>query len=277
MMRSVAWMTAAAIFLPSALAGAEEEITARPVGDAPPAVEAEATPAETGAFRRDAGWNSQWALHFVLHNVLQSSSILSGFDQSGFLIGGSYHLDSKMAVRTGLGIARSRTPDSVTKQTVQNGSAIEPTYFYNESSGGFSFELQADALMRLSEHIIAPYVGGGLFYEYDRDFFKGKDEVSTVNEIVHTNNHDSEHTLGVRGIVGAEWRIHPNFAFYAEYILSINLLQQSFLKNQSTTERTVEGVRTTSQNTVESRSHDSFDFATGIHYGPSFGLAVHFQ
>ena len=81
MSKSVAWMTAAVISLSGVVAHAQEEITARPVGESSEAAPTptESKPATPDEFPRNAGWNSQWALHFALHNWLTNSSFLSGF------------------------------------------------------------------------------------------------------------------------------------------------------------------------------------------------------
>jgi opacity protein-like surface antigen len=293
MMKTVIGMAAAAIYLHAGFAQAQEEITARPVTEEAPAAKEETRQEPGSEFRRDAGWNSPWALHFQLHNIFQNSVILSGFDNLnlsdlGFfgsgsqpsvaMIGGSYHLNPTMGVRAGVGLRRSSDPELIEKTTTVNGPNQEITYDYAQGTEtDNSVNLRADVLMRLSEHIVAPYVGGGLFYEFQRRKFTAKDEVSTVNEISHANSTRTQHSLGVRGLLGAEWRIHSNFAFYAEYALAISLMQIQRAKDVDTVERTVNGNRTTSQTTFESDRTRALNWETGLVQGASFGLAVHFE
>jgi len=276
MMKTVAWMTAAALFLPGATALAQEEITARPVGDDTPAAAQETAP--SGSFRRDDAWNSPWALHFALPNWFTNSSVLEDYNEFGGMIGASYHLDKMTALRLGLYYQRSSSPTLIQKTTDENGPNREVDYVHQAfSTADHELHLHADFVKRFGAQVVAPYAGAGVYYSYNRSRTYGKDEVDVVREIEHVNNVSSGHELGVRGLIGGEWRIHPHFALYAEYGVLVSLFEVDRFKNQTTTERTVSDVRTTSRTTTERAGTSYLNIQTSLQHGFSLGLAIHFE
>jgi hypothetical protein len=278
MHKTVAWMTAAMISLPSALMAQTEEITARPVGDDAAAAPQEPPPAG-GELRRDDGWNSAWALHFGLNAFMATTSWLTNFDNYSGMAGIQYNLSNTMAARVGVTYNRSSNPRDITKTTVTNGSNVQETYAYNtpDKSATNTLRLRADVLQRMGTHIVGAYAGAGMFYEYDITRVRAKDDVTVVNEITHRNNTVGTHNLGVRGILGAEWRIHSNFALYAEYGLAASLIRIRDQEDKTTIERTISGVRSTQETRVERSTTRMFNVSSSLEQGASLGLAVHFQ
>src|SRR5690606_34137212 len=131
----------------------------------------------------------------------------------------------------------------------------------------YNFNLLAEGLMRLSQRAVAPYVGAGFGYVHTRSHTEGTNEVSVLNQTTHVDNRSTTQTLSLRGLVGAEWRIHENFAFYAEYGVSLALWRYTSTKNETVVENTVGDVRTAQRSISRVSAPRWFNWSTGLDQG----------
>lgn len=232
------------------------------------------------------GWNTEWAMLFSINNVLQNGAILSAPITGS--IGGTYFLTDQTMVRAGINLSRQMTPTSVTKTVTTAGDQTVTTYVLNAPTannpnwaGGPTTEndgiaLRADYLLRMFKTPLSPYYGGGLSAGLIYQRLKYVDDVSTVDARTEVDNQRYNWDITARGIIGAEWRFHPNFAIYAEYGITLSLIQ-GFTNNQRiTSESTAGGVTSTSQTTVAQQSVSFLQLNTGLNQGANLGLIVFF-
>lgn len=244
---------------------------------APASTTAPATPKAQPSLSTDEGWNSDWALLFSLNNILTSGSIL-GSSGTGS-ISASYFLADDVAVRAGVSLSRQHNPNQLTKVVTLTGTDSVPTYSLSNPSGFTEFHgvnVRGDYLKRLSTRSIAPYLGGGVSVGWNWTRNHLLDDVSVVDQRLEIDNHTDNFNVNGHGILGAEWRLHSNFAVYAEYGVTVNLYQLSQLNNRTTVENSVGGTPTTTQNTTQRTTHSFLQLSTGLSQGGTLGLQVFF-
>jgi hypothetical protein len=252
---------------------ATETIVAKPTGDGVAEAPANSTP----QIAADAGWNADWALLFVINNVLVTSTILSEY--RGLGIAGVYYLGPDAALRVGVEVSRDHNPPFVTKNT--NEVAGQSVTTYNWSVGGNtsngSVNASADYLMRMMRTAIAPYWGAGAQVSVSHSRLTYDDDVSIIDQITHVRNRSSSLSLSARGLLGAEWRFHPNFAIFAEYEALLSLMSYSSFANERRIESTSGGTRSVNKERSEGKSTAFLELNNFLTQGASFGLTVLFD
>jgi hypothetical protein len=135
----------------------------------------------------------------------------------------------------------------------------------------FGLTLGGDFLYRLLETALAPYAGGGLFVNYSSQARVFKDD-TMMDQVTSVNDLTTAFSLGMRGILGVSWRVHPNFSLFAEY--SLNILIFSSQTASTSTERTAMGETTSVKSSTPSSR--IFEFSTGLSQGAALGVVVYF-
>lgn len=242
--------------------------------DAPIAQTSAAGPAAPST---QEGWNTRWALLFSLNNVLVNNQVL-GSPVVGS-VGGSYFLTPTMAIRAGVNFGRQHNPAQVTKTVNQAGPDNVTTYQVTNPGGftsAYTTNLRGEFLKRLTTSAVAPYVGVGGQVGWNWTKQQYTDDKSVVDQRIELDNHTSSFAVTGRGLVGAEWRVHPSFAFYADYSLDVQLYSRSRLRNRTTIENTVGGVASTTETRNERDVNTFLNVSTGLSQAASLGLQIFF-
>lgn len=238
---------------------------------APPA-EAPAAKAERPT---DAGWNGDWALTFGLNNVLTQGSVLSSL--GGLGTSGVRFLSPTMAVRAGLSLSRTESPESITRTEVTNGGETVVSYSFAAPAGStVSTAVGGDLLWRLREGPVAPFVGAGVSVSHSLTTRSYTDAITVPDQSTTLNSTNNALTLGLRGILGAEWRFHESFALFAEYQLRVNVVQWNSLSDETIVENTSGGVRTSTRTANERSVPVWGTFNNALVQGGVLGLLVFF-
>jgi opacity protein-like surface antigen len=275
-----AGLSAAAICLAAFAAQAQERgapavsITAsNPEPGTEPASTAPSAPVGVSKTNLQDGWQGPWALLFSLNNIFQVAQILNGYQ--GFGIGGQYHLDPDTAIRGGASLNRTSTPQEVSKTTTIVGDDKTSQFTVQPGSASLTGTLGVDYLRRLSRGLVAPYAGGGVFVGLGRATTNLEDDLSAEGQLHTTSSRDQSAALGVRGILGATWRVHESFAFFAEYALALEMWRWHQFRSTDTREDTAAGSTLRTRNARETTR--LLNFAVGLSQGASFGLCVFFD
>ncbi len=259
-MRKTVRFTAVLALLCSAPAFAEPTATA---ADAPIAT--------------NEGWNRPWALLFSFNNILVANAFV-GSPITGS-IGGVYYLSPDSAVRAGVTLGRSQSPVQVTKVTATTGDTSVTTYQVSNPTGFTEFynvNLRAEYLRRLMRSAIAPYVGAGGSVGWTLQKQNYVDDLSVVDQRTEIDNKAATFDFTVRAVAGAEWRIHPNFAFYVDYNVALQIVGLNQLSNRTSIESTVGGVTSSSSTLTERTQTTWVTFSTGLSQGASLGMEIMF-
>jgi len=230
---------------------------------------------ETTERPTDAGWNGDWALTFGLNNVLTQGQVLSAL--GGLGTSGVRFLTPKMAVRAGLTLSRTDSPERITRTEVTNGGETVVSYtFTTPGNSTLSTTVGGDVLWRLREGAVAPFVGAGLSVGHSLTTRRYTDDITVPDQSTTLNSTNNALSLGVRGILGAEWRFHESFALFAEYQLRVDVVQWNKLSDETIVESTSGGVRTATR-TADERSVPVWGtFNNGLAQGGVLGLLVFF-
>ncbi|MEM6730083.1 MAG: hypothetical protein AAF658_00925 [Myxococcota bacterium] len=225
-------------------------------------------------------WYAEWGLIFMLTGLGGPTNGVTGplNPTDGFGASGVWFLDDRTAVRVGLDTSRTVDPRDFTQQTIRNADGEVITLSLDDfGDTDFDVELGVDYLIRMTDAEISPYYGVGAFTSYNL-FRRAETDDVTIPETeieVDINNHDLD--LGVRGILGVDWRVHDQISLFAEYVLSLTLFDIDS-NRQTTTTRSLDngevvgevGERTVSEQT----SWLPFDLGEG-HAG-RVGVMFHF-
>lgn len=236
---------------------------------APAAAEAQAS--QSAAPAQNKGWDGTWALAFALNPNFMAGGL-------GGDLAASYNLSSSMAVRLSVGFNRWEDPAVTSKTTVETGNQKTITYTKNipNDTSTSSLGVAADLVFRLLPSAVAPYAGAGLFYNWNQSSLDYEDDVTTPNQITTVNNHDRLQTVGLRGILGAEWRVHESFALFAEYRLGVNVYQHLSNVQDRTDEVKVGDQRTASNTKTEAEKAIWLTGGADLSHTGTIGLAVLF-
>ncbi len=249
--------------------GAVQEVKAEPVASAA------GTTGSTTQLAQDAGWNSTWALLFQLNNIFSNAHFLSEFNDFG--IGVQYNLAPDLATRLGLNYGRTSTPREVTKNITETaGNKIETYTMSGGQTSSTDFGLRADLIYRLMPTAVAPYAGAGLYYGWHQYSTNYKDDVTAVDQVTTVNNRQRYQGFGLRGLLGAEWRLHSNFSIFAEYALSFTMYSHHSVNNDNVVENTVGGERTVTHTSQTAGQAAWLAASTDLTHNAQLGLAVHF-
>lgn len=241
-----------------------------------PAAPPTAAPATPPPGAREQGWNSDWGLLLSLNNIFQNSSALTSFQGMG--AAGYYALNPGLMLRFGLSFSRSDNPPTITESIRETAGEKITTYSFSApgSTSGFGLGARADAIWRLSRKVVAPYLGAGLFTNTSHSRQTADDEVSVVDQVTRLRSRSTSVSLGARGLGGAEWRIHPNFAIFAEYELALSFFAWSTSSSSSTVENATNGARTVTHTASNSSRTSWLSGGAALAQGASLGLIVLF-
>lgn len=225
--------------------------------------------------RRDQGWNSPWALVFSFNNILVQGSFLSEYRGLGFA--GALMLSEDFMIRGGATLSRTHTPPQTTETTTETAGSSIKTYGYTagQTSSG-AVTVRADALWRLTRNKVAPYIGGGPSITYTHTRQTSDDDVTTAEVVTSVRNRNNTFGFGIRGIVGAEWRIHSNFALFAEYAATLDILTYSDIDQRTTVTNTISGETAVSSTRTERNTPAWLNFNNALSQAVSLGLMVMF-
>jgi len=223
------------------------------------------------------GWNTDWALLFSVGNFIGANNGFLNPPQTGS-IAAEYFLSDTTAVRVGVTLARNMSPPQITKTVTTTGATTVNTYLFNPNGNTEqdAITLRGEYLMRLIKGPIAPYIGGGAQLTAGYQRVNYVDDVSQVDQRTEIDNHAFQFDFTVRGVVGAEWRVHPNFAFYADYNVNLSLFNSNLINQRTTVENTVGGTTSTTQTTNQRTVNTWLQLNTGISQGAALGLKVFF-
>jgi len=261
-----------------ALAAPLASVRAEEAGGAP-------TPSVTAELPRDQGWNTgSWALLFDMNNVFTREVILT--DHAQFGVGFEYFLSQVMALRVGASYGYTSSPAQFNKNTQETGGTgavtgysvdidVNDLHTYRPTSTS-DFKARVDFLYRLMTGAVAPYAGAGVFYKWHNESMDFADDISVVDQTTTVHDYTREQSGGLRGLLGAEWRLHPNFSLFAEYSLDVTLASQTATVTSHTTEVSVSGERTVSRVKNDRQTPASYGTKTALTHVGQLGLAVHF-
>ncbi|MBK6846578.1 MAG: hypothetical protein IPG96_03180 [Proteobacteria bacterium] len=225
---------------------------------------------------REEGWNSPWGLLLSLNNIFQSGSVLTTFQGMG--AAAFYAINPALMLRFGLSVSRSENPPTITESIRETAGEKITTYSFSTPSNTSNFGLgaRADAIWRLSRKVLAPYLGTGLFTTTSHSRQTADDEVSVVDQVTRLRSRSTNVSLGARGLGGAEWRIHPNFAIFAEYELALSFFSWNTSSSSSTVENAANGARTVTHTATNSSRTSWLTGSNTLAQGASLGLIVLF-
>jgi opacity protein-like surface antigen len=225
--------------------------------------------------RRDQGWNAPWGLVFTFNNILVNGSFLSNYQNLG--TAAALVLSEDLMIRGGVSLSRTHTPPQTTETTTNNAGAINKTYQYaaGQTSSG-SVTLRGDAVYRLLRNKVAPFVGGGPYVTVTHARQTSDDDVTVDNVVTSIRNRSTSFTAGVRGLVGAEWRVHANFAVFAEYQLAVDVIQYTNSDNTTTVSDKTTGSTVVNSTRVVRSVPAWFNASNTLSQGASLGLLVLF-
>jgi hypothetical protein len=218
------------------------------------------------------GWDTPYAVLFSLNNVLQVNSVLSEFQGLGIAF--QKHRSPTSVIRAGARLQRTAAPQQVTKTTTSTGTDSVSTFTVTPGTSLWDVLGSVDLLRRFTEKKISPYMGAGVFLGYNRNARYLDDELSVTDQLHTINERDINVVAGARGIFGITWRIHSSFAIFAEYALTVPVVQW---RNFSSTDTLTDtSTNASAEITVETKTTQWFNFDVGLVQGASFGLAALF-
>ena len=218
---------------------------------------------------RNRGWNTPYALLFSLQNIFDNPSILSGY---GAGIGGQIHLSPTTALRVAADISRSSNPVYERETTQTGGTPTKELVIPAGPTSQLGLGLGADYLIRLSTRSLAPYVGAGVGLSWTNSSRSYTDDVNVPNVTTEVDNSTNSFGIGLRGLIGIGWRVHEWMSLYAEYGLSMGLLDRTSM-SEKTTVTTAGGVNETTEKAAYTRY---LNFDVSLVQGGSLGLVAFF-
>ena len=105
---------------------------------------------------------------------------------------------------------------------------------------------------------------------------KYSDEVSIENISTHVDTKTSSLRFNLRGVLGADWRVHTHFSLFTEYSLGISLVDSMRTESTiTTTDSTGDEAQTTVQRSTSSQSLGPA-LGTDLNQGASLGVIAYF-
>ena len=250
----------------------------------------------------DGGWNTPYGALFSLQNFFTQNGWMNGYDGG---IGAQMNLGPTGALRLKLDLSRYSNPVSLgesatyfddgagnitevtNKVLIQDGT--QTSVFGVGTTSAFNIGLGADYLIRLSTAELAPYVGAGVAFGYGSWASKASDRGVTgadldgdgtpdpIVDITEVKDSVSGLGLDARGIFGVEWRILKNLSIFAEYNLTVNILQTFSTRSYTGTfDETDPAAIIVDESTDKGTSTTLFGMDTGLEQGGSLGIIAFF-
>jgi hypothetical protein len=217
-------------------------------------------------------------LIFNLNNVFVQPGILSGWQ--GFGLGLQKKLGNGRIVRLGLDLARQTDPVNIVKTTRTNGDMEVVSYDLQLPGTGFSSQHSVaaviDMVKPLTDRTISPYVGAGVFAAFSTNRLDYTDDLTVTDQVTEVANSQTSYSIGLRGVLGVNWRMNERFSLFAEYQLGLDAIEWQSNHTQTTTNNTGSGM--TASNRVESDFKETrwFNLDLGLAQGGALGLVAHF-
>lgn len=226
----------------------------------------------------DTGWDKKMGMLVSLNNPFQSNDVLSPYQ--GYGVAGLVTLTPTSGVRLGLDIGHFSDPYFVTdSKTVFDGESDTSSAMHNRYGGAtsaFGLGIGAEFLQRGSKAAVAPYFGGGMGVGLGSEATVYLDDVSTDDVSTSVNNKTKSFQFGLRGVLGADWRVHQHFSFFAEYGLSLSLVDSIQTTNVSTTVDSSGESSTTVSVSTSGRQSPGPAMGTDLTQGAALGLITFF-
>lgn len=222
----------------------------------------------------DQGWNSNWGFLLSLNNIFQNGGFLTTYGGMG--AAGYYAFRPDLLLRLGVTLWRNSNPSAIQEQTRETAGEKLATYTVGTGGSNLGFNGRGDLLWRLTPKAVAPYLGAGLFLNSTHSRQTRDDDISVVDQITRFRSRDTTIALGARGMGGAEWRLHPNFALFAEYELSVSFMSWTSSSSSTTVENSEGGVRTVNRSASNSARTSWLTWGNTLAQGASLGLIVLF-
>lgn len=216
--------------------------------------------------------SSNFGVVLSVQNIFQNPGLLSGFNGG---VGVQFALSDRLALRPTLSMTRTTTPTVVLETTTTQPGGMTTTMrsFARPTSptSTFGLTLGGDLLYRLLESALAPYAGGGLWANVSSSARVFRDD-TMMDQVTSVNDTNTSFGLGLRGLLGVSWRVHANFALFAEYSFNLTIVTTQSLN--LSTEVTTMGMTTSVRST--SSSTRLFEFNTALSQGAALGLVIFF-
>jgi hypothetical protein len=218
-------------------------------------------------------------LLFNLNNVFTAGAVLSGWQGFGF--GMQKLLESGKILRVGLSLSRQTDPVNIVKTTRTTGDMEVTSFDLQLPGSGFtsqhSISAVADMIKPLTKRAIAPFLGAGAFVSFATQRLDYTDDLTVADQKTEVANSQNTFALGLRGILGVNWRMNERFSLFAEYQLGLAIMSWQSNHTQTTVNNTASG-GTAESSRVETEFKETrwLNLNNGLAQGGALGLVAHF-
>jgi opacity protein-like surface antigen len=226
----------------------------------------------------DNGWDKKMGMLVSLNNPFQSNDILTPYQ--GYGVAGLVTLSPTSGLRLGLDIGHFSDPYyEIESETTFDGDTTSSSILSNRYGGptsAFSLGIGAEFLQRGSKAALAPYFGGGMGVGLGSEATVYLDEVSDDDISTSVDSKTKSFQFGLRGVLGADWRVHRHFSFFAEYGLSLSLVDTMRSTSVSTVVNSAGETSTTTTVSTTGRQSPGPAMGTDLTQGAALGLITFF-
>jgi outer membrane protein W len=173
-------------------------------------------PAAAPAAGEDAGWNTKAGVLFTLPNPFGGGSgtnVLNDYDGK---VGVQLNLAPQAALRLSAKLARRS--EGVLEVTTAAGTTETVPGF----TSGYTANLMAQYMIRMTTAAVSPYMGFGAFVTFNQDSKNGEDKTNGTVDMKY-DDYFRDSSLGANATLGLEWRVHKAIALFAEYQADLTL------------------------------------------------------